>query len=60
MNRNITNEFIYNLYEKQDLKEYNLNSDELELLSLKKILDYCFNEKIKEKMIILEKYKFLN
>tara|TARA_B100000287_G_scaffold409529_1_gene436972 strand:+ start:5148 stop:5330 length:183 start_codon:yes stop_codon:yes gene_type:complete len=60
MNRNITNEFIYNLYEEQDLKEYNLNSDELELLSLKKILDYCFNEKIKEKMIILEKYKFLN
>ncbi len=60
MNRNITNEFIYNLYEEQYLKEYNLNSDELELLSLKKILDYCFNEKIKEKMIILEKYKFLN
>ena len=60
MNRNITNEFIYNLYEEQDLKEYNLNSDELELLSLKKILDYCFNDKIKEKMIILEKYKFLN
>ena len=60
MHRNITNEFIYNLYEGQGLKECNLNSYELELLSLKKILDYYFNEKIKEKMIILEKYKFLN
>ena len=60
MNGNVTNKFIYNLYENSDLKECNLNSDELELLSSKKTLDYYFNEKIKEKMIILEKYKFLN
>ena len=60
MNYNITNEFIYCLYQKNELKKILYSEEQKELLFIKKLLDIYFYNKKKEKISIIEKYKFLN
>ena len=60
MNHNITNEFIYCLYQKNELKKNLYSEEQKELLFVKKLLDVYYYNKKKEKISIIEKYKFLN
>ena len=60
MNHNITNEFIYCLYQKNELKKILYSEEQKELLFIKKLLDIYYYNKKKEKISIIEKYKFLN
>ena len=60
MNYNITNEFIYCLYQKNELKKILYSEEQKELLFVKKLLDVYYYNKEKEKISIIKKYKFLN